>query len=418
MRKELDMERINLGLVGCGGMGTRHLYGLRTLARSPFNRIDLRALCDINLDNARLAAAEARKLLGVEPAIFTDLEAMAAAMPELDAVDVVTDPAVHHEVVCAALDLGLHVMVEKPMAITVRACLMMIQAAERNRRVLSVAENYRRDPSARLARHMVGSGAIGVPYMGLFHQVSEGDRIFITPWRHLKNRGGPLLDMGVHYTDLIRYQLGDIREVYGDVRLVEPVRRKAETMWRPYEFYRKQYDDMDPVVRADAEDSSVAMFRMAGGATVNWVVGLGGYGACGNQLILGTEGCIEGFGTRGGRVRMRRGRRDFQEQEEMLASTDGFEQDPLSAHFFPSGQTSSDREVDWKLLAMEVHELGEAIAEGKAVEVDGVEGLKDVAAVYAVFESAAAGCAVRMADVESGEIDAYQADIDAALGIS
>ncbi len=417
-KRETDMERINLGLVGCGGMGTRHLYGLRTLARTPFNRIDLRALCDINRDNAELAAAEARKLLGVEPEIFTDLEAMAAAMPELDAVDVVTDPAVHHEVACTALDMGLHVMVEKPMAITVRACLQMIKAAERNRRVLSVAENYRRDPSARLARHMVGSGAIGVPYMGLFHQVSEGDRIFITPWRHLKNRGGPLLDMGVHFTDLIRYQLGDIREVYGDVRLVEPVRRKSETMWRPYDFYRKQYDDMDPVVPADAEDSSVAMFRMAGGATVSWVVGLGGYGGCGNQLILGTEGCIEGFGTRGGRVRMRRGRGDFQEQEEMLASADGFEQDPLSSHFFPSGMTSTDREVDWKLLAMEVHELGEAIAGGKAVEVDGVEGMKDVAAVYAVFESAAAGCAVRMADVESGEIDAYQADIDAALGIS
>ncbi len=418
MRKETDMERINLGLVGCGGMGTRHLYGLRTLAQTPFNRIDLRALCDINPDNARMAAAEAGKLLGVEPAVFADLEAMAAAMPELDAVDVVTDPSVHHQVACRALDLGLHVMVEKPMAITVRACQMMIQAAERNRCVLSVAENYRRDPSARLAHHMVAGGAIGVPYMGLFHQVSEGDRIFITPWRHLKNRGGPLVDMGVHYTDLIRYQLGDIHEVYGDVRLVEPVRRKAERVWMPYEFYRKQFEDMAPAVPADAEDSSVAMFRMANGATVSWVVGLGGYGGCGTQLILGTEGCVEGFGTRGGRVRMRRGRGEFQAQEEMLAGAEGFEPDALTAHFFPTGVTAGDREVDLKLLAMEYYELGEAIAEGKEVEVDGTEGMKDVAAVYGVFESAVAGRAVRMAEVERGEIDAYQADIDAALGIT
>ena len=411
------MERINLALVGCGGMGTRHLYGLRTLARTPFNRIDLKALCDINPENARMAAAEAGKLLGVEPAIFTDLEAMAAAMPELNAVDVVTDPAVHHEVSCKALDLGLHVMVEKPMAITVRACLMMIQAARRNGRVLSVAENYRRDPSARLAHHMVTSGAIGTPYMGLFHDVSEGDRIFITPWRHLKNRGGPLVDMGVHFADLIRYQLGEIHEVYGDVRLVEPVRRKADTMWRPYEYYQKQYEDMAPVVTADAEDSSVAVFRMVGGATVSWVVGLGGHGGCSTQLILGTEGCIEGYGTRGGRVRMRRGRGDFQEQEEMLAQAEGFEQDAVSAHFFPTGLTAADREVDWKLLTMEYCEFGEAIAEGREVEVDGTEGMKDVAAVYAVFESAMTGGAVRMAEVESGEIDAYQAEIDAALGI-
>lgn len=411
------MDRINLGLVGCGGMGTRHLYGLRSLAQTPYNRIDLRALCDINPENAGMAAAEAEKLLGVEPAIFTDLDAMAAAMPELDAVDVVTDPAVHHEVACDALNLGLHVMVEKPMAITVRACHMMIQAAERNGRVLSVAENYRRDPSARLAHHIVSSGAIGTPYMGLFHEVSEGDRIFITPWRHLKIRGGPLVDMGVHYADLIRYQLGDIHEVYGDVRLVEPVRRKADTMWRPYEFYQKQYEDMAPEVPADAEDSSVAVFRMAGGATVSWVVGLGGHGGCSTQLILGTEGCIEGFGTRGGRVRMRRGGGDFQEHKAMLAQAEGFEQDALAAHFFPSGLTSEDREVDWKLLALEYYEFGEAIAEGMEVEVDGTEGMKDVAAVYAILESARAGRAVKMADVESGEIDAYQAEIDRALGI-
>lgn len=412
------MERINLGLVGCGGMGTRHLYGLRTLAQTPFNRMDLKAVCDVNPEHAGMAAAEAEKLLGVKPAIFADLEAMAAAMPELDAVDVVTDPAVHHEVACMALDLGLHVMVEKPMAISVRACLKMIRAAERNGRVLSVAENYRRDPSARLARHVVASGAIGTPYMGLFHEVSEGDRIFITPWRHLKNRGGPLVDMGVHYADLIRYQLGDIQEVYGDVRLVAPVRRKADTTWRQYEFYRKQHEDMAQSVRADAEDSSVAVFRMACGATVSWVVGLAGYGSCSTQLILGTEGCIEGYGTRGGRIRMRRGREGFLEHEAILAQAEGFEQDAVAAHFFPTGLTSADTEVDWKLLAMEYYEFGEAIAEDGDVEVDGTEGMKDVAAVYAVFESAVAGRAVGMAEVESGEIDAYQAEIDTVLGIT
>ena len=412
------MERINLGLVGCGGMGTRHLYGLRTLAQTPFSRMDLKAVCDVNPEHAGMAAAEAGKLLGETPAVFTDLETMAAAMPELDAVDVVTDPAVHHEVACEALDLGLHVMVEKPMAITVRACLKMIRAAKRNRRVLSVAENYRRDPSARLVRHMLTSGVIGTPYMGLFHEVSEGDRIFITPWRHLKNRGGPLVDMGVHYADLIRYQLGDIQEVYGDVRLVAPVRRKADTTWRQYEFYRKQHEDMAQSVPADAEDSSVAVFRMAGGATVSWVVGLAGYGSCSTQLILGTEGCIEGYGTRGGRIRMRRGREAFLEHEAILAQAEGFEQDALAARFFPTGVTSADTEVDWKLLAMEYYEFGEAIAEGGDVEVDGTEGLKDVAAVYAVFESAVAGRALKMAEVESGEIDAYQAEIDAALGIT
>ena len=124
------MDKIRLGLVGCGGMGTRHLYGLRELVQSPFSNVELCAVCDIRRENAELAALEAEKLMGVRPEIFTDLEEMARAVPDLTAVDVVTDPSVHHNVVCQALDLGLHVMVEKPMAITVKACRQMIEAAE------------------------------------------------------------------------------------------------------------------------------------------------------------------------------------------------------------------------------------------------------------------------------------------------
>ena len=120
------MDKIRIGLVGCGGMGTRHLYGLRELVQSPFANVELCALCDIRRENVELAATEAEKLLGVKPKIFTELETMVREVPDLVAVDVVTDPSVHHAVVCQALDLGLHVMVEKPMAITVKACRQMI----------------------------------------------------------------------------------------------------------------------------------------------------------------------------------------------------------------------------------------------------------------------------------------------------
>ena len=169
---------------------------------------------------------------------------MARRVTDLDAVDVVTDPSTHHHIVCLALDLGLHVMVEKPMAITVKACHQMIEAANRNDRKLSVAENFRRDPSARLVRHLLDSGAIGRPYVATNHALGGYRQIFITPWRHLKEKGGFILDEGVHYTDLIRYQLGDIAEVYGDVRLVEPVRKKRDSVLNPYEFYQKRFKAM------------------------------------------------------------------------------------------------------------------------------------------------------------------------------
>ena len=412
------MDSIRLGLVGCGGMGTRHLYGLRELAQTPFCNVELAALCDIRRENAEQAAAEAEQLLGVRPRIFTDLEAMARDLPELAAVAVVTDPSVHHGVVCQALDLGLHVMVEKPLAITVKACHRMIEAAARNDRKLSVAENYRRDPSARLVRHLLTQGAIGRPYMATFHSLGAGNEIFITPWRHLKDRGGPILDLGVHFTDLIRYQLGDIAEVYGDARLVEPVRKKPENLNSPYAFYQDRFRDMEAEVPATAEDTSLAIFRMESGAVVSWMVGVGGHGSSGGQLILGQQGAIHGYGTRGGSASLRRMGQEETGYEALLDAADGFELEPLAAHFFPSRTATGDSAVDWKLLALEYYELAEAILRKRPLEVDGVEGMKDVAAVYAIFESSRAGRAVRMSEVESGQVYDYQAEIDAALGIA
>jgi len=62
-------------------------------------------------------------------------------------------------------------------------------------------------------------------------------------------------------------------------------------------------------------------------------------------------------------------------------------------------------------------ELAEAILREGLLEVDGVEGMKDVAGVYAIFESSRTGRAVQMSEVESGRVYDYQAEIDATLGI-
>ncbi|MBI4532040.1 MAG: Gfo/Idh/MocA family oxidoreductase [Candidatus Latescibacteria bacterium] len=409
------MDKIRIGLVGCGGMGTRHLYGLKELTKTPLCNVELCTLCDIRRDNAELAAVEAEKLLGIRPTIFTDMEEMVRKTPDLDAVDIVTDPSTHHDVACHALDLGLHVMVEKPLAITVRACLKMIESAERNGRKLSVAENFRRDPSTRLVHHLLETDAIGKPYMAMFHYVEPGNTIFITPWRHLKQRGGLLLDMGVHFTDLIRYQLGEIDEVYGDVRLVEPVRKKPERSSSPYEFYRTRFKEMDAEIQAMAEDTSLAMFRMKSGIPLNWMVGLGGHGSYSRETIFGDRGIIEGFGTRGGSTRLKLDRGEVSHKE-AVEMAEGFSVEPLADYLFPTRIASGDPAVDWKLIALEYYELADAILTGRKIEVDGIEGMKDVAAIYAICESSIAGRAVKMSEVETCQVYAYQAEIDEALG--
>ena len=410
------MDKIRSALVGCGGMGTRHLYGLAELYKTPFNNVELAAVCDIRRDNAELAADEAEKLLGQRPEVFTDLEKMKSQVADLHAVDIVVDPCVHHTVVCQALDLGLHVMVEKPMAITVKGCHLMMAAARRNDRILSIAENFRRDPSARLVNHLLQQDAIGRPYMATFHSLAPHHEVFITPWRHMKERGGLLLDLGVHFTDMIRYQLGDIKEVYGQVELATPQRRKPDTVNNPYKFYQARHAEMEGEIQATAEDTSVGTFRMENGAMVSWVVGLGGHGSCGGEVIFGTAGSIQGFGSRGARVQLKMADQEEMQQEDILARSTGFDLEPLAAHFFPDGVATED--VDWKLLALEYFELAEAILTGRKIEVDGIEGMKDVAALYALFESSRLGCTVQMSEVENCEVYEYQAEIDAALGLA
>jgi len=134
-------------------------------------------------------------------------------------------------------------------------------------------------------------------------------------------------------------------------------------------------------------------------------------------MILGTEGCISGFGTRGGRVALRRASGEEIAQEALVEDSAGFELDPLAEHLFPSAVTDRDERVDGKILALEFHELASAILDGEPVEVDGVEGMKDVAAIYAVFESARAGRAVALEEVEACQVYAYQSEIDEALGV-
>lgn len=105
----------------------------------------------------------------------------------LDAVSIVVGHRAHHKIALPCLKAGLHVLVEKPLAITIKAGWTMIEDAERSGRILAVAENYRRTPENRAVKFGIDKGVIGAPYM-IFHQWDGvGNAIFCeTPWRHMK----------------------------------------------------------------------------------------------------------------------------------------------------------------------------------------------------------------------------------------
>ena len=98
------------------------------------------------------------------------------------------------------------------------------KTSEKTGRILSVAENYRRDPINRLAKALLEEGVIGTPRLMMHNTIGGSDRMLISVWRHQKNASGILLDVGVHFADIMEFFLGNISSVYAQTRLHEKKR--------------------------------------------------------------------------------------------------------------------------------------------------------------------------------------------------
>jgi predicted dehydrogenase len=182
-------EPVRLAIIGCGGMGRRHLAGLAELSRTSHMNCNLVAVCDPNRQNAEDLADEAHELLGGRPVVFGDAERMVRDIDGLEAADCPTDTGSHHVAATQALELGVHILCEKPLALTIRGCKRIIEAARRGGRILSVAENFRRDPMNRLVKALIEDGAIGKPQFMIDTEIGGRDSIIITPWCHIKLSG-------------------------------------------------------------------------------------------------------------------------------------------------------------------------------------------------------------------------------------
>jgi predicted dehydrogenase len=417
------VDPVQLGIVGCGGMGRRHLAGLAELARAGNRSVDLIAVCDLNEQNARDLADEAHDLLGKRPQVFTDLEAMARDAEGIEAAGCTTETGVHHKVATDLLDLGLHTLVEKPLGLTIRGCDHVIAAEKRSGKVLSVAENYRRDPINRLARALLDDGAIGERQFIMETAVRGRDDLIITPWRHQKMTGTIPLDAGVHNADILLYYFGDAAGAFGQARLFHKTRVRRETAG-PGGFYAKWAANLPPTVEATGEDAIFGLITFTNGTLGQWVEHHAGHGEqFRHRIVFGTTGSIAVPEDRTGQP-IRLVLDDGAEicDERILEHAPGYGLDQITAALF-GGERIWRYDFDFattdrKLVGVEYAEFAECVRTGKRPEVDSAAGKRAVALVYALFESQVAGRPVTLAEVESGAVDGYQREIDAYYGLA
>jgi predicted dehydrogenase len=420
--REGCVEPVRVTIVGCGGMGRRHLAGIAELMRAGENSVELVAVCDLNERNAEELAAEAHDLFGTQPTVFTDLATMVRETDGLEVAGCTTDTGSHHRVATALLDLGLHTLCEKPLALTIRGCDRVIAAAERSGKLLSVAENYRRDPINRLARALIADGAIGEPQFIMETAVRGRDDMIITPWRHQKLTGAITLDAGVHNADILQYYFGSATSAFGQTRLFEQTRVARETAG-PGGYYAKWAAHLPPTVAATGEDAMFGVITFANGALGQWVDHYAGHGApFRHRMVFGTRGSLAVPEDRTGQpVRLTRDDGTDFADERVLDYAPSYRLDRVATAIFgeerPWSYAYEFATTDRKLIALEYAELAACIRTGAAPEVGGAEAKRAVALVYALFESQVANRPVSIAEVESGAVDAYQREIDEHLGL-
>ena len=415
-----------LVLVGCGGMGRRHLRAYRTLLAYEPGRFELAAVVDPEIERAEFVAGEAEDLLGVRPTSFATLEMALENTGELQVADVVTVASAHLPIVRTATEAGLHVLCEKPMAPTVLACRKMRAAAVQHGRLLSIAENYRRDPVARLMRALIGASVIGDVRSLLDYSLSGGRSAIAGGWQYKRSQGGPLLEMGVHNADLQMYMGGSIEHVYGQVRLREPQRDFRGAHVKPFhEHYSETYPDSQ---EADAPDVLMATLEYASGAVGQWVCDMAAQGPGLQRFsVVGSSGQIDLPGVRSGRplgVFLGTSQEPCTD-DEVLALVPDFRLDDRTAKFFGGERLATYGDAgegvggsaDLKLIAMELAELLDAIDGEGVLEVDAATGLTAVALVMAVHESSESRQVVQLSDVRDGSLSVFQDAANRDLGL-
>lgn len=398
------MEPLNIILVGCGMMGTRHLRGYSELEKVRPGSLRLRAVCDLQSDALEKVASEAEQLLGYRPAAYQNAEEALANESGLEAADVVTGNRSHDSVVIPLLKAGLDVQVEKPLAVTVARGQAMIDAAMRGKRILAVAENNRRDPMNRLMRHIVQSGFIGKPHFVLQTSISAGRRVIASTWRHDLATGGLALDVGIHQAYVLEMLLGKIDTVYANTQQV----------WSERHFGHA--DGTVEEVSVESDDLFAATLTFESGVQGVWVMHFGsvGFGQW-QRVIFGDLGTAEGPSDRSGRPAKVRYSDRVLEGDELVGELPNFHLNEIESRLFgerPKSYSFQGFETDRKLIAAELADFIDAVRDNGKPEVPGELGLRAVAVVYSVLESALSGQPVKIQSVLSGDMCDFQKRVE------
>jgi UDP-N-acetyl-2-amino-2-deoxyglucuronate dehydrogenase len=252
------MKELRFALVGCGRIAQRH-------AEHIVKKGKLIAVCDTDKERRNeLAEKYACKA-------YATIDELLQQEKELDLVSVCTPNALHAEQSIQVLEAGIHVLCEKPMAITVEDCERMIAAADKAKKHLFVVKQNRFNVPIAELKQIIDNGRLGkIIDVQLNCFWNRNNKYYeSSDWKGRKILdGGTLFTQFSHFIDLLYWMVGDVKNIHAITR----------------NFMHQHIIDF--------EDSGVITLEFENGAigTVNYTV---------NSFEKNMEGSITVFGEKG-----------------------------------------------------------------------------------------------------------------------
>lgn len=344
---------IRFGIVGTGMIAQTHAAAIAQTAGA-------RLVAVSRADTGRADDAAARFGVPCE----SDYEAL-LARDDIDTICICTPSGLHAAQGIAAARAGKHILVEKPMTLTLADADELIAACRASGVLLGVALQRRADPLFQHVRAAITDGAFGRPMLGTVSTPYWRPQSYYdsAAWRGTwaLDGGGALMNQGIHLVDLLLWYMGDVAEVQARITT------RAHTI--------------------EVEDCVTATLRFADGA-------LGSIAAT-TAAAPGFPHRVEIYGDHGG----------VQIEGEQIARWQAANHTPGQAETRQAeaqapgaqgaGAGASPTAIGWEGHGRLIGDLVAAINEGRAPLVPGEEGRRSLALVLAVYEAARTGQTVR-----------------------
>lgn len=349
------MKKLNFAIIGCGRISYKHVEAL------VFNKEEavLKAVCDIEEEKALGKKNEYEQKTNGKFVVnsYTNYKEM-LEKEDIDVVTIATESGYHPEIAIYCMERGKHVIVEKPMALSIEDADRMIEVSKKMGVKLCVCHQNRFNKPIQEMRKAVETGRFGKLINATARILWNRNEGYYTqaPWRGTwKLDGGTLMNQCIHNIDLLQWMLGgEIEKVYAE----------CDTFLRNIE----------------AEDFGAILIRFKNGA-----IGIVEGTACvynknleETLSLFGETGtiCIGGLAVN--KIETWRFADGLDSEEDILKSQEG---DPDSVYGF--GHTPLFKDVI------------DAINENKEPLVNGEEGKKAMSIILAAYKSRLTGMPVK-----------------------